>query len=70
MKKKLRNYLITAYIFLRRKILINKGLFTLHEKGKSSKNQWKLKPGKFNLGIRQNYQGVRVINHWKMIISV
>lgn len=32
-----RNYLITAYLFLRRKTLINKGLFSLEEKGKSVK---------------------------------
>lgn len=69
-KRRLRNYLITAYVFLRRKALINKGLFSLEEKGKSSKNQWKLKPGKFNLRKRHKYQRVRVINHWKKIISV
>ena len=37
MKRRLRNYLITAYVFLRKKALINKGLFSLEEKGKSSK---------------------------------
>lgn len=70
MKRRLRNYLITAYVFLRRKTLINKGLFSLEEKGKSSKTQWKVKPGKYNLSIRHKYQRVRAINHWKKIISV
>jgi len=69
-KRRLRNYLITTYVILRRKTLINKGLSSLEEKGKSSKNQWKLKPGKFILGTRYKYQRMRVISYWKKIISV